>query len=122
MSATVQVPSSLNCGNVASAVTLTLGAGGVEARAARPCLPEGLTKFTCTKLTPDRSSVADKLTVTTAEPADVSMMVGVKLSTVRVGGVTSWIWAEEGKRDAQKKVTTNTSPTFDASCNFMGFS
>jgi hypothetical protein len=57
--------------------------------------------------------MADTLTVTTAGPDLVSMVVGAKLNAVRVGGVISWIWAEASETDTQKKVTTNTSLTFD---------
>jgi hypothetical protein len=41
------------------------------------------------------------------------MVVGVKLNAVRVGGVTSSVWAKASERDAQKKAATNTSPIFD---------
>src|SRR5262245_26323270 len=97
------------------------------------CSPEGLRNLPSIDATPERSSVADQLTVTTTGPADVSMVVGVKLNTVRVGGVTSWIWAKTSERDIQKNVTTNASPAFDErsirnkdwSCieaRYMGFS
>jgi hypothetical protein len=41
------------------------------------------------------------------------MVVGVKLNAVRIGGVTSWSWAEEYERNAWKKVATHTSATWD---------
>jgi hypothetical protein len=57
--------------------------------------------------------MADTLTVTTAGPDLVLMVVGAKLNAVRVGGVTSWIWAEASERNTEKKVTTNMNPTFN---------
>ena len=93
---------------------LTLAAGGTKAGTVTcDCLPEGLTKSAYIKLTPDRSSVADKLTATLAGRVAVLMVVGAKLNAVRVGGVTSWIWAEASEKDVHKKVATNRSPTFD---------
>jgi hypothetical protein len=90
-----------------------LVAGEKNGKAEFDCLPEGLKKNTDTLRTPDKSSVADTLTVTTACRDLVSMVVGVKLNAVRVGGVMSWLSAEVCERDTPKKVTTTTSPTFD---------
>jgi hypothetical protein len=95
-------------------IVFTLIAGGEKVdRGKTVCMPEGLLKRTWIRKTPERSSVAETFTVTLAGPADVLMVVGVKLNAVRVGGVTSWIWAEECERATQKKVTANMSPTFD---------
>src|SRR5215216_4631233 len=93
-------------------VPLTLVAGE-KLEAPETCMPEWLRNAIAAKLTPARLSVADTLTATLAGPDAVSMVVGGKLNAVRVGGVTSWSWAEEYERNAWKKVATNTSATWD---------
>src|SRR5262245_25742694 len=90
MRPTVQVPTSLNCGNVTLTELLTVVAGEKSEPKKWFSPPEGLPKSTCTKVLPDRSSVAEKLTATSAGPVAVLMVVGVKVNAVRVGGVTSW--------------------------------
>ncbi len=61
------------------------------ATSCRCCAPEGLVNQTQISLTPERSSVVVKVTVTDAvEPEVVSIAVGEKLNDVRLGAEVSW--------------------------------
>jgi len=86
---TVQVPFSLVLGNVTEADPDTDVFAVKVATAVCVVAPVGLRKFAWMVVTPERSSVAWKLTVTVAGAEETSIEVGVKLNAVRVGGVVS---------------------------------
>src|SRR5262249_48988657 len=88
---TLQVPFSLVLGNVTAADPVTEVLGVKVAVAV--CVPvvDGLTKVAWMFATPERSSVAETLTVTVAGAEVTSMEVGVKLNAVRFGGVVSLV-------------------------------
>jgi hypothetical protein len=86
---TVQAPGSLNLGNVTAVEPVTVVAGFRFAVPLCVATPEGLRKVTCSELTPERSSVAAKLTVTLADADVVLIEFGETLNCVRAGGAES---------------------------------
>jgi len=85
----VHVPASLNRGKVTVVDPVTLVDGVGFAVPVCVATPEGLTKETCSELTPERSSVAAKLAVTSADADVVLIEFGEILNWVRTGGAES---------------------------------
>jgi hypothetical protein len=76
-------------------------------------IDDGESARTPTSPTPERSSAAATQNDTVASCVVVSKRTGLMEKSRHTGGVVSWLCPEECERETQKKVTTNTSPTFD---------